>query len=259
MNLNYGEHILTLGKTGGGKTVMLQYLTTRFNRAIVFDIEQLDGWEYLTLPPDCKQLITSNPEDIIQHIHNNQNFRIIIRPTVQNIVGANLFSMWDRIMEIAFNHKAIALVCDEVAFTQPNYLELTPYTQAVIMLGRKRYLSLVVSTRRNQEIHKAYISQSNHYFVYRLQPYDIIRYKEFIPEVEKSYGLPPYHCLYIHESGETKILKPCPITVDIGKKRIAETSKPKPRQPPANQPTEPIPDPEPTPDPNPNPDWNPFD
>lgn len=215
INFEYGHHVTYLGMTGSGKTVGMQYLYSQIPRAVVYDIEDYDHWETI----HNKTIVTRSPEQLakllnVVRTNNVPEIHIVYKPR-DTLLNEELVNDFNTVCGIIFQSSVMALLCDELGYAtglQPMDSTAPPHFENLLIKGRKRGLSMIGASQRNQLIPKIMITQSRHLFCYRLTGYDLRLYAPWINGIGKVEKIPKYYCMYQFD-GNTEILTPVPMTV----------------------------------------------
>lgn len=212
IDIKYGHHVLFLGATGEGKTVGMQWLYSLFPRTVVYDLEDYDNWEHI----HKRVIVTSNPGNLqklldVVNKENTPEIHIVYKPK-DNLVGEALTEDFNAICIMLFHSTNLAFFCDELGNAtglQPMDSTAPPGLVQILTRGRRRSLSMVGASQRNQNIPKVMIAQSRHRFIYRLDGYDANAYKGYIQNINQVLTLQPYFFLYQYQ-GKSTLMNPVP-------------------------------------------------
>lgn len=154
MNIKSNERVAVVGMTGSGKTVLVKKFCQQYNRAVFIDFKKENS--------DLENtLITSNYEEAIKHIDSNSNFFIVLQPLDLNE------ETFDQFCEEIFNRNNLTLIFDEIYFIC--FPKVCEFHGKLIRMGRSKGIGLVHCTQRPNYVDQALLSESNHFFIFRLQ------------------------------------------------------------------------------------------
>lgn len=218
LQLTYGEHITVLGMTGSGKTVFQQWLFNHFPRGIMYDVEDVDGWEYV-----ChKTVVISNIDQLTELLNTTRNNRLpeihIVYKAFKLPYGDTLTNDFDNFCRVIFeNITGIAVFCDELGMVnqlRPMDSQCPLHYGNLLLRGRKRQITFCGGAQRNQHIPKLQVTQSRHKFIFEMDGMDMMVYRKAGLLSAKDSGmldgLPPYTCLY-QKGNEYNTISPVPV------------------------------------------------
>lgn len=161
-----------VGTTGSGKTTLARALLSQRQFVVVHDGKGNLNWPGYRLVRRLKDAWRLNPR---------QHPRIIYRPTIEemrNLTIVNGFFRW------VYHRQHTTLYVDEVyAVVEPFAGTTPPYFHACITRGRERRIEVWSSFQRPTLIPLSLLSESEHFFVFRLQ------WRDDRKRVESSTGL----------------------------------------------------------------------
>lgn len=205
IEFTYGRHATILGATGCGKTVLEQWIYSQLPRAIIYDIEQCDGWEYAVT-----DAIVISDKDLFRYlmhlIHKVKlkGYHIVYQPP-ENFVTRQLWNDFNFICDTIFQTGNTALFVDELhQVTQK--MNAPEGFERLVKRGRKWGISVYGATQRNQDITNAMVTQSYHFFAMMLSDYDMKMYSQWIPDIEKVKSLGEYQFLYRKLSASESVI-----------------------------------------------------
>jgi hypothetical protein len=161
MQIRSDERVFICAKTGAGKTTYVKrFLLAGYPRVIFWDIKkQNSDWHH--------QVVCRNPDGLRSAIQKGFN-QILYQP---NDISSNDFN---RVCEIIYNTGNIALYVDEVAYiTTGSNIEY--YHKLLLIMGRSRGIGVITATQRPRHVSNFCISESEHFFIGKLQLEDDIK------------------------------------------------------------------------------------
>lgn len=168
------EHIFICGSTGCGKTVLANcYLSNTKNRVFVLDTKGTFNWFKKF---DKKEIFfTRNINDILKLNfkksflnNNNKVHKIIYRCTGPDLSFDNL----NLFFKYIYNLGNSILYIDEIAQCCKNPLSYPIFLKYLLQQGRELKISVWGSTQRPRDIFKGFMTESTHYFIFRLNSSD---------------------------------------------------------------------------------------
>lgn len=205
LELIYGRHMTILGATGTGKTVLAEWIYSQLPRAIIYDIEQCDGWEFTV-----DDSIVIGDVDLFRYlmhlIHKVKlpKYHIVYQPN-DRMVKKQLWNNFNQICDTIFTTGNTALFCDELHQVTEK-LNAPEGFERLVKRGRKWGISVYGATQRNQDITNAMVTQSYHFISMMLSDYDMNMYKQWIPDIEMVKNLQDYQFLYRKLSGRNSVI-----------------------------------------------------
>jgi len=182
----YQESCNFAGMTGSGKSNALAYAAQKLPREItytLFDLVRVHKWQPL------------NPKK-----------QRIIHPSLNAYVEE-----LEVILEQVFREGNHVLMIEEI--DRFSTLHVMPERlDDIINVGRNRRVSLWLSFRRPQRVHKDLIENAYHHFIFRMFGTACEWYKEATGwrGVEEAKNLLPYHFIYWKVGQEPQFCKPLP-------------------------------------------------
>lgn len=191
-----GEHVAILGMTGGGKTVLADYLLTGLDRGIVVDPKnefRKEGWlRSFTLDPYYK------------------TFRLVWVPRRSD--DRKLAGLLRR----AWKRRNLTVYVDELQSLTDFFPASTETLSDVIRTGRSRKVSVWIATQRPAWVPRWFLSESRHKFVFTLlDKADRRRAAEVVGDAAMEPV--PIHTFLYHRPGLTE---PMTLTYNIREHRI---------------------------------------
>jgi len=187
LRIGKNDRAALIGSTGCGKTTLARHLVEddRKPYSVVYDpkiSDNISGWEAHEFHDDLYELQTSKSR------------RLIFRPDVYESADARLqdeFFLW------VYANKHRRIYIDEAyaihGGTNPAF-----HLQAILSRGRERGISAIVATQRPRRIPILLLSESEHFYIFRLNHnsdravvYDITGVT-----VDEQFGLRNYEFIY---------------------------------------------------------------
>ena len=185
MQIRTDDRVFICGKTGCGKTTFVKHsLLTGYPRIIFWDIKkQNSDWPHSIVCIDPAQLGLA-----IQQAHRY----ILYQP--RDISGDD----FNQVCRIVYDTGNIALYVDEVAYvTTGSYIE--QWHKMLLIMGRSRGIGVITGTQRPRHVSNFCISESEHFFIGKLNLEDDIK-KISVVLAKEYHGMPlrmeKYHWIY---------------------------------------------------------------
>jgi energy-coupling factor transporter ATP-binding protein EcfA2 len=156
ISLATNERVFITGKTGSGKTYLARYLTQKVKRLVV-----LDGKGTLGTPEWKLEAWEGNSHKL----QGNEPIRLRAVPPLKSDLG----SYWDDILETCLRVGNITVYIDELYAVVPPNKQASPVLFACYTRGRETGLGIWASTQRPVWIPLVAMSESEHFFMFRLQ------------------------------------------------------------------------------------------
>lgn len=161
------EHTFICGSTGCGKTVLANcYLSNTNQRVFVLDTKGTFSWFR-----DFDKKTTYFTRDINNLYKKNLGKKvnkIIYRSTGPQLTIPNLNLFFEHI----YNLGDCFVYIDEIAQCCVNPLKYPVYMKYLLQQGRELGISVWASTQRPRDIFKGFMTESTHYFIFRLNSVD---------------------------------------------------------------------------------------
>ena len=170
-----GEHVLCVGQTGSGKSVLLQELIKSATIAPIFILDSKcdDGFLALNRPDEdleifdggilaFSKLIKQPPRKIATYL--------VIRPPVDEVTDPDILDAYITLIHQYYKGHCI-IVIDELYMLHKNGRAGTGLSGALTR-GRSKGHSLYGATQRPSWISRFCISEMSHYYIFRLMEVD---------------------------------------------------------------------------------------
>lgn len=170
-----GEHVLAVGQTGSGKSVLLQDLIKSATVAPVFIMDSKCDDGFLTLNRSDEDLTIFDAglaafSRLIKQPSRKIPTYLVIRPPVEEVTDPDILDAY--IMLIHQNFKgACIIVIDELYMLHKNGRAGAGLSGALTR-GRSKGHSLYGATQRPSWISRFCISEMSHYYIFRLMEVD---------------------------------------------------------------------------------------
>jgi hypothetical protein len=181
------DRAVIIGHTGSGKTVLAKHLLQWKPYTVVYDSKGTIDWPEYELHTNLRS------------IGNTLYPRLIYRPDIdsqnENIV--------EKFFEWVYERRNTTLYVDEV-YSIASRTYMPKYYQAILTRGRERNTVAWNSTQRPKEIPKFLLSESEHYYIFRLRlPQDRKEVEEVSGiDSQAIYDLPAHTFLYSNAAGD---------------------------------------------------------
>lgn len=186
------------GKTGTGKTTFAKkVLFPQYTRRIFWDVKI----ENNDLLPVCA--LCTNPHELTRAITQGK-VSILYQPAALDIFD------FDQVCEIVFDFGNFTLFVDDPTSLYQNASIIAPWHNQIMIRGRSRGVGCVNIVQRPRLCHNTIISESEHFFIFRLQlDTDISKVRQIVPRehLMNIHILPYFHSLYLDTAGEVKYLR----------------------------------------------------
>lgn len=163
MEIKPSEHVLICGATGSGKTVLAKaYTANNFKNVCVLDTKgTFDFKPFLT----DKQYILY---DSIDKVYNETNInKIIYRPNIYE----NNKDYYERFFEFCYKRTNTICLVDE-AMSVCDAHSIPFWYKAILTRGRELNVSCWSCTQRPIAVSNFILTESIHWFIFRLNNYD---------------------------------------------------------------------------------------
>jgi hypothetical protein len=170
-----GEHVVAVGQTGSGKSVMMQELIRAAPVAPVFvmDSKADDGFLNLNRSDETLEVFEGNVDEFAKFIRQPpRKFAdyIIIRPPLIEVTDPDALDEYIALIHVHFKNKCV-IVVDELYMLHKNG-RAGPGLSGALTRGRSKGHSLFGATQRPSWISRFCISEMSHYFIFRLMEID---------------------------------------------------------------------------------------
>lgn len=151
ITINSSDRILVCGRTGSGKSVLInRLLIPQMTNFVIYD------YKHEINVPDC--VIFSSAADFLRYPNNR---RIIYRTTS----GSD--AEFDALCRQVFYRGNNTLICDEIAY-HCDARKIMPHHDLIMRLGRSKGVGIINCTQRPRGMHNNVISQCEHFFIFDL-------------------------------------------------------------------------------------------
>lgn len=192
-----GERALIVGQTGSGKTVFNIWLMERIPTApiIIYDTKIEPKFEALP-----RSRVVETIAQMADAYHDVTIDYIVVRPSLDLMTDPEALDKYLYYHYLHFHH-SVAYIDEGVTFHNTNgraYIGLI----GLMTRGRSKGITTILSTQRPRGISRTLLSESQKFFIFRVQDKDDRkRLGDVIPEFANM-PLPPKHAFYFFESGE---------------------------------------------------------
>jgi hypothetical protein len=192
------DRAVLIGQTGSGKTTLARALLAPRLHVAVYDAKGLLAWPGYERFTDIRHAIESKAQ------------RIIYAPNASELRDPDL---WEAFFRWVFLRKNTTLYVDEV-YSVTERDNVPDSLHACITRGRELGISTFCSTQRPKLIPQIVLSESEHYYIFRLLlPQDRMKIRQVIGlDDEKLSTLGKYEFYYANNEGET--LGPLRLSLD---------------------------------------------
>lgn len=196
-----GEHVITIGQNGSGKTFFNIWLLLRIPQAPIVIYDTKDEPKFRKLP--ASQLVETM-EEALKLKEDRKIDYIIVRPPVQMMRHPDIL---DDMLWVHYNEFRSCPAYIDEGFTFMMNGRAGPGMTALLTRGRSRGISTIISAQRPVRLDRFIITEAKKAFVFRLvDRADRKRLDDIIPNYSDMVQ-PPKHGFYYFETGlETPIL-----------------------------------------------------
>ena len=145
-----------VGMTGCGKTTLAQYLCTRFATVICFDAKGTLKWEGFKRYTTLRKLVSA--------CNSDKCIKAIYAPVASELRNPDY---WEAFFRYVYERKGTFCYVDEV-YAVTDRDDMPPHYHAILTRGRERGNGLLSSTQRPMQIPSVIMSESEHWYVFRL-------------------------------------------------------------------------------------------
>lgn len=147
------DRVFFAGKTGAGKTYLAKHLTRTINRLVILDGKgTLKDWDTLSFSDGRRALRIGEP------------VRIRALPDMRD----NAVEYWDNVLTECYDAGNVTIYIDELYSIVPPGQNATPALWGCYTRGREYGVGVWAATQRPVWIPLVALSESEHYFLFRL-------------------------------------------------------------------------------------------
>lgn len=203
-----GEHCLTVGQNGSGKTFFNIWLLLRIPIAPIIIYDTKEEPKFSKLPAS---VVVDTMQEALEYKDNDTIDYIIVRPPVQYMLKPELLDamLWQHYNEC----RGVPAYIDE-AYTFHSNGKAGPGLTALLTRGRSRGISTIISTQRPVLLSRFCVTEAKKVYVFRLtDKSDKRRLDDVIPNYSDMDN-PIKHGFYYYESGMDNPILFKPIKLD---------------------------------------------
>lgn len=153
MQIKSDEHVFIAGRTGSGKTTVAKYLLRNVKRLLICDSKgTLTGWNADEWTKDNRR-----------KFERGDAMRMRIVPPLYDES-----EFWNEIFEYAYWAGNCRIYIDELYAVVPNSVRPQEFLKAIYTRGREFNVSMCAVTQRPSWVPLFCLSESSHYFCFRL-------------------------------------------------------------------------------------------
>jgi energy-coupling factor transporter ATP-binding protein EcfA2 len=200
-----GEHVVCVGQTGSGKSVMLQELLKQTTTSPVFVMDSKADEGFLSLPrsDESMMIFDEGLEAFTKFIRQPPRKipdYVIIRPPLFEVTDPDILDKY--ILMIHLNFKGKCIICVDELYMLHKNGRCGVGLSGALTRGRSKGHSLYGATQRPSWISRFCISEMSHYFIFRLMEVDDRKRFSHIG-YDKTKMLDRYHYfMYNSKTGE---------------------------------------------------------
>lgn len=158
MKLQGNSRVAVIGKTGSGKTFLSEYLLRNVGRLVVFDVKGNLKNRFGLVDYSAK---------LWRRFMRGEKFRVrITAPIGKNV---DLVNLYDEYFRQIYDTGDCIVYIDEVYGVTGGANYLAPYLTALYTRGRELGVGIVACTQRPTFIPNFILTESEYFFVFRLQ------------------------------------------------------------------------------------------
>jgi hypothetical protein len=156
-----GEHVAVIGRTGRGKTHVVNALLEYRHAVVVFKTKED--------PEDRTRFFRGYRwVDRARAIHNPRYSRFVVAPRLGDTPDKRLLRQWDEghaLLDLTFKDGGWTVCLDEYWYCE-NRLGMRAEAETLLTQGRSKALTMVVGMQRPVEISRFALSMATHVFVF---------------------------------------------------------------------------------------------
>lgn len=167
------DRVFACGKTGSGKTYLMERLTQNLKRLIVLDGKgTLGTWGLEEWNRESRAML-KNQEPV--------------RVRVVWDIGQDVFDFWENVLEEIYNAGNVTVYCDELYSLTDKPGLVQPALRAIYTRGRELNIGAWAATQRPVSVPLVTMSEAEHFFCFRLtMDDDRARVAEFMTQAVRD-------------------------------------------------------------------------
>lgn len=151
-----------IGMTGSGKTTLARSILRFYPFVVVYDVKgqmKPKDWPGFVFVKDLAKLLKADPE---------KEPKLVYQPNIDEIPDERNWDYAEKFFKWIYNRKNTCIYIDEVyGCTAAHYIPF--YFKAILTRGRERGITCMMATQRPSMIPQFILSESENYFVFKLQ------------------------------------------------------------------------------------------
>ncbi len=164
----YNSRAVFVGQTGSGKTTLARMILGYYNDVVVYDVKgqmkpkDWPGFKFVFSFDDLRRFggMQQSGKSVYPKIVFQPN--IYELPDEKNLEPADQFFKW-----IYFRENTVLYIDEVYGVTAARVIPF--HLKAILTRGRERGITAIMATQRPKEIPQFILSESEHFYVFRLQ------------------------------------------------------------------------------------------